>query len=34
MSRTVVNITGDSVGTVVVSRSEGVLRDPAPSESA
>lgn len=30
MSRTVVNITGDSVGTVVVSRSEGVMGDPEP----
>lgn len=29
MSRTVVNITGDSVGTVVLSRSEGLLRAPS-----
>lgn len=29
MSRTVVNITGDSVGSVVLSRSEGLLEDPA-----
>lgn len=29
MCRTVVNITGDSVGTVVVSRSEGLIADPA-----
>lgn len=28
MSRTVVNMTGDSVGAVVVSRSEGLLHDP------
>ncbi len=27
MSRTVVNVTGDSVGTVIISRSEGVMRD-------
>jgi len=30
MSRTVVNITGDSVGAVVVSRSEGVMGEPSP----
>lgn len=29
MSRTVVNITGDAVGAVVVSQSEGVMRSPA-----
>jgi proton glutamate symport protein len=29
MCRTVVNITGDSVGTVVVSHSEGLLREPS-----
>jgi Na+/H+-dicarboxylate symporter len=28
MSRTVVNMTGDCVGAVVVSRSEGLMRDP------
>jgi Na+/H+-dicarboxylate symporter len=33
MTRTVVNITGDSAGTVVISRSEGVLGEPEP-ESA
>jgi len=28
MSRTVVNVTGDSVGALIISRTEGALRDP------
>lgn len=30
MSRTVINITGDSIGTVVVSQSEGAMGEPEP----
>ena len=33
MCRTVVNMTGDSVGAVVVSRTEGLLQTPAPHET-